>query len=837
MTSAEQTGANFVVDLRDLGDRDAGVVGTKAANLARLTALGLRVPEGFVITTAACDRILATAGHAGGARAGVGIPQDVWAAVRSHLDELGDGAVAVRSSGTAEDLSAASYAGQYETVLGVEGPEAAADAIGRCLASASSGQVRAYQASAARPPMAVLVQRLVDADAAGVAFTANPVSGDAEVLVSAVKGLGDRLVSGQATPDEWVVGGHAVSCLRSAEGALDQDQVVEIAALAKRVEQVFGAPQDIEWAIAGGELFLLQARPITALPVAPDFEAPAEGFWLKDSAHYPTPRTPFGASVFLPAISAVGRPLAEDFGLLLDGMDQRSVGGEVYVRMIPLGGKDRSAPPPWAMWLAARLVPQLRRRARAAETAITSGRPERLLDSWEGEWRAAFATEIGELRSVDLATLSDDALLGHLDCLKDLLRRAEDLHFRLLVPYALAVYELGAICRELLGWDVIQALSLVTGTSEASSEPGRELRALAKRIAADPPAFRAIAGPGGDPLSRLRQSSPWAAEAFEEYLERYCHRTVSFDPGDPTLFERPEVVAGWLAQQAQDSGAAVDDIQVQHDALAQAQGGLAGRGEEDKARFERALAYARRAYGTRDDSVFWLDQPCAFLRYCAVEIGRRLAGRGVLARAGDAVFLEEPELRDALTSSDGDDLRALVTRRKAERAWVIAHPGPLSYGTDPGAPPDMSPLPPALRLVNAAMVQSGQLMSAPSRPQDAADELRGVPGSPGRYSGTVRVVRDETEFAKLRPGDVLVAPATSPPWSVLFLQAGAVVTDSGGVLSHTAVIAREYGIPAVLATGEATRRLSDGDQVSVDGSTGVVSIVGAASDNALGRIG
>lgn len=605
MTSAEQTGADFVVDLRDLGDRDAGVAGTKAANLARLTALGLRVPEGFVITTAACDRISAAAGNAGGARAGVGIPQDVWAEVRSHLDELGDGAVAVRSSGTAEDLSAASFAGQYETVLGVEGPDAAADAIGRCLASASSGQVRAYTASEARPPMAVLVQRMVPADAAGVAFTANPVSGDAEVLVSAVKGLGDRLVSGQATPDEWVVrGGHAASCLRSAEGALDQDQAAEIAALAKTVEQVFGAPQDIEWAVAGRELFLLQARPITALPVAPDFEAPSEGFWQKDSAHYPTPRTPFGASVLLPAISAVGRPVAEDFGLLLDGMDQRSVGGEVYVRMIPLGGKDRPVPPPWAMWLAARLVPQLRRRARAAATAITSGRPERLLDSWEGEWRAAFAAQIGELRSVDLATLTDDALLGHLDCLKDLLRRAEDLHFRLLVPYALALYELGAICRELLGWDVIQALSLVTGTSEASSEPGRELRALAKRIAAEPPAFQAIAGPGGDPLSRLRQSSPWAAEAFREYLERYCHRTVSFDAGDPTLFERPEVVAGWLAQQAQDSGAAVDDVQLQRDALTQAQGELAGRSEEDKARFERALAYARRAYGTRDDSVF-----------------------------------------------------------------------------------------------------------------------------------------------------------------------------------------------------------------------------------------
>ena len=122
------------------------------------------------------------------------------------------------------------------------------------------------------------------------------------------------------------------------------------------------------------------------------------------------------------------------------------------------------------------------------------------------------------------------------------------------------------------------------------------------------------------------------------------------------------------------------------------------------------------------------------------------------------------------------------------------------------------------------MIQSLQLMLAPSTPQDAPDELRGVPGSPGRYTGTVRVIRDQTEFAKLGPGDVLVAPVTSPPWSVLFLQAGAVVTDGGGVPSHSAVIAREYGIPAVLATGQATRRLHDGDLVSVDGTTGTVSI-------------
>ena len=389
------------------------------------------------------------------------------------------------------------------------------------------------------------------------------------------------------------------------------------------------------------------------------------------------------------------------------------------------------------------------------------------------------------------------------------------------------------VCREFLGWDVAQALSLVTGAAQASSEPGRELAALARRLAADPAALQAMTGPGGDRRARLRASAPRAAQALDDYLDRYGHRTVNLDPGEPTWFERPEVVAGLLEQQVRYAGADSGEVGVQADALAHARAQLAGRTEEDQARFERALAYARRAYGVREDNIVWLDnQPSALLRYCAVEIGRRLADRGVLAHAANAVFLEEPELRAALSSADTEDLRGLVARRKAERAWVSAHPGPPCYGKDPGPPPDLSALPPALRLVNAAVIQTVQLMLGPSAPQDAPNELRGVPGSPGRYSGTARVVRDETEFAKLGPGDVLVAPVTSPPWSVLFLQAGAVVTDGGGVLSHTAVIAREYGIPAVLATGQATRRLSDGDLVSVDGTAGIVSITPGSSDPA-----
>lgn len=819
MTAAEKSvDAALVLGLSDPRCRDAGVAGVKAANLARLSASGFPVPEGFVVTRASCDRILASGA----------IPEDMWAEIRSSLDTLGDAALAVRSSGTAEDLAGASYAGLYETVLDVDGPNAVAAAIGRCLASASSERLRAYRGSDAPAPMALLVQRMVPAESAGVAFTANPVTGDDEVLVSAVKGMGDRLVSGEATPDEWVIRGADVVSVRLPERALDQVQVREIAELARAIERLFGSAQDVEWALAGGRVAVLQARPITALPVAPHIEAPAAGFWQKDTSHFPTPLTPFGASVLLPALSEVP-PIMAEFGVMIEGVEQRSVGGEVYMHTVPIGGKERAPPPSWAVWLGVRIAPPFRRRARTAREALASGLPQQLLDRWEREWREAFGSEFRELMSVDLATLSDAALLAHLDRTEDLHRRGVDLHFRLVAPYDLALYDLRVCCEELLGWDGARTLALLTGASVASSEPGRALRSLAERIAGDPAAREALTAPGGDSVARLRRSAPWAADAFDDYLGRYGHRTVGLDPGDPTWFERPEIVAGLLAGQMSAADAHPRETNAQPDAQGEARGELAGRGAEDRDRFERTLAYAKRAYAVREDDVVWLEsQPAALLRYCAMEIGRRLVGRGVLAHARDAVFLAEPELRATLSDAGSEDRRGLVTRRKAERAWMTAHPGPATYGIDPGPPPDLSVLPPALRQVHTALLQAFELMFSPSSRQDGSDELRGVPGSPGRYSGTVRVIRGEAEFAKLRPGDVLVAPVTSPPWSVLFLQAGAVVTDGGGVLSHTAVVAREYGIPAVLATGEATRRLRDGDLVTVDGTTGTVSLTNVA---------
>jgi len=519
--------------------------------------------------------------------------------------------------------------------------------------------------------------------------------------------------------------------------------------------------------------------------------------------------------------------MGNDFGLLVDGFEQRSLGGEVYTHVIPTGGKERPPPPSWLMWLAARVVPAVRRRARVAETAIASRLSERLLQRWEDEWRDIFRSEAESIKRIDLRALSDEELLAHLDRLKDFLARGQLVHFRLSAASMLPLYDLLVACEHLLGWDSAASLALVSGSSETSTEPGRELRALASRFATDPAALQAHDDPGDDILARLHEASPEMAEAFRTYLDRYGHRPGSYDPGDPTLFERPALLAALLRDRISDGhhDHRPDVTEISRDALTRARSILATASDTDRDRFERAVAAARRVYGNREDNIFWVDnQPCAFLRYAAIEFGRRLADRARLARAADAVLLEERELRSALAGDSSQDLRGLVARRKAERAWVAAHPGPTSYGTDPGPPPDLSPLPPALRLVNTAALYWMQLLFPTKQTGDGRAQLAGVPGSPGRYTGPVRLIRDEAEFAKLRPGEVLVCPITSPAWSVLFIQAGAVVTDGGGVLAHTAVIAREYGIPAVLATMTVTQRLRDGDIVTVDGTVGLVTM-------------
>ena len=249
-------------------------------------------------------------------------------------------------------------------------------------------------------------------------------------------------------------------------------------------------------------------------------------------------------------------------------------------------------------------------------------------------------------------------------------------------------------------------------------------------------------------------------------------------------------------------------------------------GGADLARFERALERALTAYPVREDNTFYtISTPRGLLRRAAQELGRRLASRDQIIAVEDVFFLHPDEARALL--ADGTSGRQVVAHRKGEYAWALAHTGPASYGPDPGPPPPLDGLPKEARLANEAfMWYMDRILAVNAQGGPGGDMLTGIGASPGRYTGTVRIIRSEAEFDRLRAGDVLVCPATSPVWSVLFPNVGAVVADSGGVLSHPAIIAREFGVPAVVATRVGTTQLRDGQVVAVDGTIGTVEVLG-----------
>lgn len=808
---------------------DPDVVGHKAATLAALRSRGHRVPAGVVLPLTVTSAI-----PAGGA-ARHALPAEVVAEVEAALDHLG-GVVAVRSSGVAEDLPDASWAGQYESVLGVRTVEDLWVAIDACLASARSLRAVAYADGDDPSALAVLIQRQVDADAAGVAFTANPVTGDDEVVVSAVQGLGDRLVAGEVTPEDWSCpAGATPSRIAGPEQVLDGGQAAMIAAEARHLADAIGTPADVEWALAGGELHVLQARPITALPVRPDFDLPTVGTWEKDTSHFTDPISPVGATLYFPPFADAVGEMARTYGLLIDGAEDRCLGGEMYTRIIPPGGKDGPAPPWWLLGALLRVVPGMRARYRAARRALAENLPARMLARWPTELRPELQTRIAELRAVDLRSLDDAGLHAHLDRVCQLAADGQRIHFLLFLPYCMALHDLCTTASDLLGWDETEALELVGGLSATSSAPARDLHAIADAAQATPAATvleRWAGEPWTDVLEALRVAGGTEiADRLAAHLDTFGCRTTGYDPGRPSMAERPDLVLGILRDlaaagtTADQLAAALADRRVDADARVEAELDRRGVAPADRNQLRRAIDAARAAWPVREDNLFWTDSvPCGVLRLVALEVGRRLAGDGHLRQSADACWLEGDEIRAVLDGrADRSGLAAIVARRKAEYAWVAAHPGPAVIGPPASDPPDLRAAPEAIRRTSGAMLWM-IAHEYPGERMPVDGELRGTSGAPGHCTGRVRVVRTDDEFDQVRAGEVLVCPITTPVWSVLFSRVGALVTDAGGALSHAAIVAREHDVPAVLGTVDATDRLRTGDIVTVDGTHGIVEI-------------
>lgn len=562
------------------------------------------------------------------------------------------------------------------------------------------------------------------------------------------------------------------------------------------------------------------------------------GFWVREASHFPQPPSPLMRSLFPILTGGLGR-MCFEMGVLAETIEWRVIGGWTYARVVPPGGKDRKAPPRWLTPLVVRATPAVRRSTRRAVEAARTDRFAAHLERWHTEWRPALVADIAELRGVDPSALDSAGLGRHLQQVHDLTRRAWTTHMLIHGVDAYFLADLAFTCRALFGWSDAQTLELLTGLSHASTTPARRLAELAalarKQIPTGTRLDRREETVGF--VDRLRETSEEFRVAFAAYQHEFGFRAIRYEAAEPTMAETPAFTVGLIADQLRSDFDPLTSAQAaahQRDAAgAEARRRLTVRPSAETDRFERALRRAEWFYPVREDyAPMTFSEPLALIRRVAREAGSRLADRSALEGADDVFFLEYAEITGAIRAltddSGGGDHRPLVTRRAEEQAWALAHPGPPSYGADPGPPPFLAALPPAARFANKALSWWADrlfALSESARQQPAGRTLTGIGASGGTYTGPVRVLLGEGDFAKLEPGDVLVCPVTSPAWSVLYPQLGGLVTEAGGLLSHPAIIAREFRIPAVVGTGNATRILRDGQTVMVDGTAGIVEVI------------
>ncbi len=560
---------------------------------------------------------------------------------------------------------------------------------------------------------------------------------------------------------------------------------------------------------------------------------PPPGYWQREASHYPKPLTPLGASFIIEGINRAFRLVFEEFGFPLEALEFREIGGYVYQRMKPLGAGDGGSsklPPKWVLWSVLRLHPAFRQRAARCKEAIRSRRDRKFVERWYDEWRAQFAKDIERLRAVDLPRLSNEQLAAHVEEVGRFGEHGFEVHFFLTLTW-FPIVKLTFFCRDHLSYSDEEVLPLLSGLSETSSEPARSLARLADSVRADEELETAIMNAKPEAVaSVLAERNAELSAAYADYLHKYGCRALRYEVVELCLNERPELV-GQLLQDQLRRPASVEQEQEQLAATrvhAKEKALAALPTEELRQEFSGLLRDAQRAYPIREENEFYtVSAPLALARFAVLEAGKRLAANGALESPDDVFLLQFEEVVDALGRRR--PARELIEQRRSDLRAAESFDPPASYGTEPPMPP-FDVFPPETRLAMEILLYATEKVFEPERSNrrgaTGAREVKGIAAATGSYSGPARVIMGEDEFERLQPGDVLVCPITSPVWSILFAKVGALVTDTGGILSHPAIIAREYGIPAVVATGNATQIIPDGSRVDVNGDSGIVQLVG-----------
>jgi phosphohistidine swiveling domain-containing protein len=816
------------------------------------------------------ERLAELAAEARSRLTGADVPDVLERAIEEAYGELGNGApvaVAVRSSATAEDLPGASFAGQQDTYLNVVGVDSVLDAVQRCWASLWTDRAVSYRATNGIDPrgvrLAVVVQRMVDASVAGVLFTANPVTGKRhQAVIDASSGLGEAVVSGAVNPDHFVadtatgkiverrLGDKRVAIVAGPEGgtqrvelaadkqsaSLSDGQILALAELGGRVEEHYGAPQDTEWAIDGdGGIWLLQARPITTLFPLPE-DAPTDEEHLRVYFSFNVaqgvygPQTPMGIQVFRLITSSVaafaGHPPRNPYngaGFFIEAADRmfiditsvlRSEQGRRLFERFMTNMEARTVPIVRQLVNDPRLATVATNRwpiLRTLLLAFARGRlPLHVAEALALPERARARAE-GVVTRLRKAGETPPGATGSLAAAERLLRDGPQEILPNVAPVFVTGLATNVLAGKLLGdlaTDDERRVAMRALPHNPTTEMDLALWALAREARSDPDSARVLSQ---TPPARLAEEyhdgslPPKLQGRLADFLRLYGHRGVAeIDLGLPRWSEDPTYIMGVLANYLRlEDPQSAPDVQFGR-ATREAEGMVAelGRRASRKGRLRGTLVRfllgrARELSGLRETPKFSIVLLLARVRELLWPVGEELAQAGRLDNSGDIFFVSVPE---AWTGLAGEDLRATVSERRKvyERETRRKHVPRLllSDGTEPTA-----------------------------EKHDAAgadDGLSGTPASGGVVSGKARVILDPGS-AHLEPGEILVAPSTDPGWTPLFLTAGGLVMEMGGPMSHGAIVAREYGIPAVVGVPDATERIETGQRITIDGSEGIVS--------------
>jgi pyruvate,water dikinase len=859
-------------------------VGGKGASLARLVAAGLPVPDGYHVTTAAYRRfvdendlqpsILAalelvdisqpTTLEAASATiralfAGAHTSPDVAGAIVLAYRQLGrrNPVVAVRSSATAEDLPDASFAGQQETFLNIQGAEQVLEAVKRCWASLWTARAIGYRARQgidhSAVSLAVVVQALVPAEAAGVLFTANPLTGRRDqATISASWGLGEAVVGGLVTPDALIVdkssgvvlerqiaekqvmtarvdGGteeRPVPAELRRTPVLDDESAAELTRLGAQIEELYNIPVDIEWALADGTFFILQARPITALPepatepvVEPAVPPAAEWEVPNPRARYlrnnivelmADPLTPLFTTLGRRVINrSMKRTLTDALGgsgLVPDDLIVTIHGYAYYNGAFTPGQILR------ILWkgpgIAKRMFTGIEKRWLDAR-----GQYEETVETWQArDWHALSTEEILHAVPGVFGAAIDYymALVGGLIPAAWMTEGLFTVVYRRLIqrqddPPA-PTYLLGFDSKPIQAEKALYDLAQWAGTH---ADLSRHLLHTPMRqfAASDAPAPPDI------------EANVWRKwqRRFQAHLQQYGRTIYDLDFVQPTPADDPTPIVQtlklFLGGEGTDPHARQRSAAGRREEATQAQ---LGRLKRLRRRlFRSTLARAQKYAPRREDGLADIGLGYPLVRRMLLEIGQRLTEAGGIAEKDDVFWLLEDEVARAAAALDrGEPVEPIsdrVTERKA-----------LWRARKRVTPPVSMPLPPRWL---QRMLPSQFGVEAHITQQAPSALIKGVACSAGQVTAPARVLHGPEDFDQMAPGEVLVAAITTPAWTPLFAMAAGIVTDVGGPLSHGSIVAREYGIPAVLGTGVATRRIRSGQTIAVDGSQGSVEIL------------